>query len=53
MFSKMHQGIKISFSVSNTKYLIDVKTGDVKWAGTDANVYIFLYGEADTKVTRK
>ena len=26
-------------------YRIDVKTGDVKWAGTDANVYIILYGE--------
>jgi hypothetical protein len=28
-----------------TTYVIRVHTGDIKGAGTDANVYLFLYGE--------
>ena len=35
----------ILFLVENMTYQIDVKTGDVFGAGTDANVYIILYGE--------
>lgn len=32
------------FSLENTTYLITVKTGDIGGAGTDAHVYITLYG---------
>ena len=35
--------------VSATSYHVGVKTGDVRGAGTDANVYIIIFGEkADT-----
>lgn len=30
-----------------TTYEVTVKTGDVRGAGTDANVYLILYGEKD------
>ena len=36
-----------------TTYEVSVTTGDVKGAGTDANVYLTLYGEtSDTGVLR-
>ena len=31
----------------STTYTIKVKTGDKKYAGTDANVYAILFGEND------
>ena len=32
-------------NIAATSYHIDVKTGDVRGAGTDANVFIQLFGE--------
>lgn len=33
--------------VASTTYNVSVTTGDVKGAGTDANVHLILYGEKD------
>ena len=51
------QGRKASYAVRDavaletkaklTTYEVTVKTGDVRHAGTDANVYMVLYGEKD------
>lgn len=35
----------LSISAAMTTYEVSVTTGDVKGAGTDANVYLTLYGE--------
>ena len=35
-----------AFIAAMTTYEVNVATGDVKGAGTDANVYLTLYGEA-------
>lgn len=31
----------------STTYTISIKTGDKKYAGTDANVFMILYGTKD------
>lgn len=37
-----------SFSTAmSTTYTVRVKTGDKKYAGTDANVFMILYGTKD------
>lgn len=36
-----------SILAEKTTYNINVETGDVSGAGTDANVYIYLYGEKE------
>ena len=51
------QGRKASYAVRDavaletkaklTTYEVTVKTGDVRGAGTDANVYLVLFGEKD------
>ena len=51
------QGRKASYAVRDavaletkamlTTYEVTVKTGDVRGAGTDANVYIVMHGEND------
>lgn len=40
-------------SGAQTTYQVTVKTGDVRYAGTDANVYVKIFGEkgATTKLT--
>lgn len=35
------------FSAMSTTYTVKVKTGEKKYAGTDANVYCILFGETD------
>lgn len=35
----------LHFCLEFTKYEIDVKTGDKSGAGTDANVFVIIYGE--------
>ena len=42
-----HQTCSLCFFTSATSYEIDVKTGDVYGAGTDANVFIVVYGHED------
>ncbi len=37
-----------SVSAQLTQYHVTVNTGTVRGAGTDANVYIVLYGDEDT-----
>lgn len=37
----------LEMKASLTTYKVSVKTGDVRGAGTDANVYMVLYGESD------
>ena len=37
--------VTFRFSARTTTYEVSVMTGDVRGAGTDANVYIILYGE--------
>ncbi len=39
--------------VENKKYTIDVFTGDCDIAGTDANVYLTIYGENEDSGERK
>jgi hypothetical protein len=34
-----------SIGYTAVKYVVDVYTGDVSYAGTDANVYLCMYGE--------
>lgn len=43
-----HSYIKIFYlAAKSTTYTVKVKTGDKKNAGTDANVFIILYGSKD------
>ena len=44
-FSNESCAILFSFLAAMTTYEVSVTTGDVKGAGTDANVYLTLYGE--------
>ncbi|KAL5006870.1 hypothetical protein ScPMuIL_015676 [Solemya velum] len=37
--------IKMKGKLKNKKYTVNVKTGDVKGAGTDANVFLNIFGE--------
>lgn len=32
---------------ATTKYIVDVHTSDIKNAGTDANVFLVLYGQSE------
>ena len=34
-------------SAETVRYIINVHTSDVRWAGTDANIAVVLYGETD------
>lgn len=43
--ANIHKRLKLIFKIiSETSYKISVKTSDVRGAGTDANVYIILFG---------
>lgn len=35
------------FTAMSTTYTLRIKTGEKKYAGTDANVFVVLYGEYD------
>ena len=41
--------ILFSLVISEKKYTINVKTGDVSGAGTDANVFLIVYGDLGTQ----
>ena len=43
----MRDAVALETKAKLTTYDVTVKTGDVRHAGTDANVYLVLYGEND------
>lgn len=45
--------LRINLSISAKKYLVNVYTGDVKGAGTDANVFLTVYGDKGDTGERK
>ncbi|XP_078580092.1 lipoxygenase homology domain-containing protein 1-like isoform X2 [Branchiostoma floridae x Branchiostoma japonicum] len=45
--TSLRDELGLEMMAQTTTYRVNVKTGDVRGAGTDANVYIILYGEND------
>ena len=40
-------------NISDKKYTVNVKTGDVSGAGTDANVFLIIFGDFGDSGERK
>ncbi|KAK7896482.1 hypothetical protein WMY93_021807 [Mugilogobius chulae] len=44
---RVRKGVHQGYSTMSTTYTVRIKTGDKKYAGTDANVFLTLYGAND------
>ncbi|KAI8493666.1 Lipoxygenase y domain-containing protein 1, partial [Branchiostoma belcheri] len=51
--TSLRDELGLEMMAQTTTYHVNVKTGDVRGAGTDANVYTILYGENDDTGTQQ
>ena len=45
--TSVRDAVALETKAQLTTYTVNVKTGDIRGSGTDANVYMVLYGEND------